>query len=377
MSDDEGSLEKYPRGNVWWVRGRRPDNDEYIRESLGTSDPEIADAKIREIYAAARKRRILGPDAPKPEDELTFAACVLRYDAPDRQAQYLKPIVKKIGRELVAKITPQSVRQLAKRMYPDASTDTWQRQVITPIRSVINNAHELGLCPPIRIKAFDKAERVKQDVARGKQSRVPKVPGSWPWVLAFCDAARELGKPRYAALAYFMFRHGYRLTQSIEMTRKDDMDLSAGIVRVHASKGHPAHWVQLDPEEVVMIANLPTAYRGEARKRVFTIAGGRSGAFYRDWAAICVHAGIEGLKPHAAGRHGYGTEMVVRQKVDPVSASENLWSDPSVMLRTYSHSDDAQAKVRDAFRAGLEAARTPIVQAENQEQRKGLGGKLK
>lgn len=377
MSDDEGSLEKYPRGNVWWVRGIRPDTGIYIRESLGTSDDEIADTKVREIYAEARKRRLLGADAPKPEDELTFAGAYLHYDTPKSQKPYLLLIMKKIGRERVKNITPQSIRLLAKRMYPDAAADTWQRQVITPIRSVINNAHELGLCAPIRVKAFTKAERVKQDVARGKQSRVPKVPGSWPWVLAFCDAAKELGKPRYAALAYFMFRHGYRLTQSIEMTRKDDMDLSAGKVRVHASKGHPAHWVDLEPEEVVMIANLPTAYRGEARKRVFTIAGGRSGAFYRDWTAICVHAGIEELKPHAAGRHGYGTEMVVRQKVDPVSASENLWSDPSVMLRTYSHSDDAQAKVRDAFRAGLEAARTPAVQAENQDQRKGLGGKRK
>lgn len=375
--DEERSLEKYPRGNTWWVRGRRPDNDRYIRESLGTSDAAIADAKIREIYAEARKRRILGPDAPKPEDQLTFAACVLLYDAPQRQAQYLAKIVKKIGKELVVKITPQSVRQLAKRMYPDAATDTWQRQVITPIRSVINNAHELGRCPPIRIKSFDKAERVKQDVARGKQSRVPKVPGSWPWVLAFCDAAKEMGKPRYAALAYFMFRHGYRLTQSIEMTRKDDMDLSAGKVRVHASKGHPAHWVDLDPEEVVMIANLPNPYRGEARKRVFTIAGGRSGAFYRDWTDICAKARIEYLPPHSSGRHGYGTEMVVRQKVDPISASDNLWSDPSVMLRTYSHSDDAQVKVRDAFRAGLEAARTPGVQRKTPNRAKRLGGKRK
>lgn len=372
MSDR--TLEIYRRGRIWWVRGTRPDTDEYIRESLGTPDEAVAQAKLEEIYREAVKRRVLGPDAPKPEDELTFNDGVLLYDAPRSQIPYLKKIVRRIGKDRVKDITPQYIRQLAKRMYPNASTDTWHRQVVTPIRSVINNAHELGRCAPIRVKAFSKAERVKQDVVRGKASREPKTPGSWPWVLAFCEAARELAMPRYAALAYFMFRHGYRITQSIEMTRSEDMDLSNGLVRVHASKGHPAHWVSIDPEEVAMIASLPAPYRGQARDRVFTIAGGRSGALYRDWKAICFNAGIEYLPPHSAGRHGYGTEMVVRQEVDPVSAANNLWSDPSVMLRTYSHAEDAQEKVRDAFRAGLEVARTQAVQSKTPIRRKTLKG---
>jgi integrase len=345
-------LEIYKRGAVFWVRGYPADGDQYVRQSLGTSDQAIAEAAAREIEAAARKRRILGPDAPKLEDVITFSACVLLYHPGPRDAGYLRPLVRKIGKMRVSEITPQFIRNLAKTMHPLASTDTWWRQVITPVRAVINHAHDLGKCAPIRVKAYTKAERVKQDVARGKQSRVPKTPGSWPWVLAFCAAANELGKPRYAACAYFMFRHGYRLTQSIEMTRSKDMDLSAGRVRVHASKGHEAHWVELDPEEVVMIANLPTPYRG---------------ALYRDWREICEKAEIDYLPPHSSGRHGYGTEMVVRQRIDPISASENLWADPSVMLKTYSHSDDGTVKVRDAFRSGLEAARTPPVQPHSDE----------
>lgn len=368
---DERSLEKYLRGRVWWVRGTRPDTDEYIRESLETSDEAIAEAKVDEIYRAARKRRLLGADAPRPEDELTFNDLVPIYEASARDAGYLLPIVKRIGRDLVKSITPASIRRLAKQLYPYASTDTWQRQVISPVRSVINNGHELGKCPPIRVKAFTKAERVKQDLARGQQSRLPRTPGSWPWVLAFCEHAA----PRDAALCWFMFRHGYRLTQSMEMTRSKDMDLSAGLVRVHASKGHPAHWVELDPEEVVAIANLPVPYRGQAKDRVFTIAGGRSGALYRRWKATCKAAGIEYLPPHSCGRHGYGTEMVVRQQVDPVSAAENLWSNPSVMLKTYSHAEDAAGKVRDAFRAGLEAARTPAVQPKKRKIGKAAGDK--
>lgn len=365
-------LELYERGGVFWVRGRAADADGYVRKSLGTSDRALAEAAVREIEAVARKRRILGPDAPRPEDEITFSACVLLYDASEADARYLKPIVRRIGRKKVREITPQFVRKLAKEMYPTYSTDTWQRQVVTPIRSVINNAHELGKCPPIKIRAFGRDERVKQDVARGTNSREPKTPGSWPWVLAFCGAAEALGKPRYGALAYFMFRHGYRITQSLAMTRSKDMDLQRARVWVHPSKGHPGHWVDLDTEEVVMIANLPVPYRGQAKDRVFTIAGERSGALYRDWKAICAHAEIEYLPPHSAGRHGYGTEMVVRQKVDPVSASNNLWSDPSVMLKTYSHSDNASGIVRDAFQAGKMAARTQPVQPEKPVRRKSM-----
>jgi integrase len=366
-------LELYDREGVFWVRGRPADNGNYVRRSLRTSDADIAAAKVRAIEAEARKRSILGPDAPKLEDQITFAACVKLYDQGGANTSYLKRLVKKLGSVKVREITPQYVRKLAREMMPKASTDTWMREVVTPVRAVINNAHELGQCPPIRIRAYDKAERVKQDLARGKESRVPKQPGSWPWLLAFMKAA----EPRDAALAYFMFRHGYRIGQCIAMTRLKDMDLQAAKVRVHASKGHPAHWVDLDPEEVVMIANLPLPYRGEARDRVFTISGGRSGALYKRWKATCAKAGIPYLPPHSSGRHGYGTEMVVRQRVDPISAADNLWADPSVMLKTYSHSADAQSKVRDAFRVGLEAFRTQPVRPNSGKRGKHLKGRGK
>lgn len=366
-------LEIYLRGRVWWVRGHLADAGEYIRESLGTSDEALAQAEVRKIEDKARQRRILGHLAPRPEDELTFAEAVLLYPAGAKDAEYLKPLVRREGKTRVRDMTPTYILQIGPAMMPRASTDTWHRQIVTPIRSVINHAHGLGKCPPIKVRAYTERERVKQDESRGRQSRVERVPGSWPWLLAFCDAAA----PRDAALAYFMFRHGYRITQSIAMTRSRDMNLSAGRVRVHAAKGHAAHWVDIDPEEVVMIANLPVPPRGQAKDRIFTIAGGRSGALYRRWKATCERAGIPYLSPHAAGRHGYGTEMIVRQKIDPVSAAEDKWSSPSVMLKTYAHPVDASAVVRDAFRAGLEAARTRPVQPKSKNPRKIMARKTK
>ena len=305
---------------------------------------------------------------------MTLGMASLEYPAGKREAQYLIPIMRRIGKMRVKDITPAYVRKLAKELYPLASTDTWQRQVVTPVRSVINHAHELGKCSPIRIKAFDRIASMNQDRLRGVDSRQPRTPGSWPWLLAFCEHA----EPRDAALAYFMFTRGARVSQSIAMTRKDDMDLSAGRLRLPATKGHPTQWVTVEPELVVMISNLPVPYRGEAKKRVFTIAGGRSGALYRRWQAACKRAGIEYLSPHAAGRHGFGTEMIVRQGVDAVSAAkEGRWASPAVMLNTYTHPEDSEARVRDAFRAGKEAARTLAVQGKTGSVVKRLAGKRK
>lgn len=363
------AIEKYLRGHVYWWRGQLGDDGDYRRGSLRTSDPDIADAKVRALEAEARKRAILGPDAPKVEDEITFTACVALYPVRPHEARYLHPIVRRIGKKRVRELTPEYIRQLGPIMYPYGAVDTWQRQVVTPIRSVINNAHDLGKCAPIRVRAYDRDDRQRQDRLRGKQSRKPKTPGSWPWLLAFMEHA----DPRDAACAYFMFRHGARISQAISMDRDTDMDLSKARLQIPGAKGHPPTWVNIDAELVVMIANLPLPYRKATAKRVFYIGGGRNAAIYRRWQEACKAAGIQYLPPHSAGRHGYGTEMVVRQGVNPVSAAhEGRWSNPVVMMKTYSHPEGSAEAVRDAFQRGKEAASTPSVQTDSAEYAKVL-----
>jgi len=162
------------------------------------------------------------------------------------------------------------------------------------------------------------------------------------------------------------------------MERNRDLDLSKGKARLPATKGHPAGWITLDPEEVVMIANLPLPYRGKARTRVFGIGGGRSGALYERWKVACSAANIEYLSPHAAGRHGFGTEMIVRQGVDPVSAAkQGRWASPAVMLKTYSHEEDSEARVRAAFEAGKAGFGTPAVQSDLPKPAKSMARKGK
>jgi hypothetical protein len=51
------------------------------------------------------------------------------------------------------------------------------------------------------------------------------------------------------------------------------------------------------------------------------------------------------------GRHGFFTELVVRQGVDPVTAAKaGRWSDPNLPMRIYAHAETDEADVRARFR---------------------------
>ena len=77
----------------------------------------------------------------------------------------------------------------------------------------------------------------------------------------------------------------------------------------------------------------------------------------KGWARACKAAGIDLLPFHAAGRHGFGQEMNVRQRVDEKAAGDfGGWADTTLMRRTYTHAEETSVKVHKAQRKGLRAA---------------------
>ncbi len=349
-------LQIYKRGNRFWVRGRTDGIDRYIEQSLRTSDRQVAAAEVAEMERQARQRAILGSDAPTEQDELTFAAAVLLYDAKPADKKFLLKVMPFIETMKVKDITPKLVRDLGKKLYPMAACDTWRRQVVTPICAVINNAHQEKGTPLIRVKAYTAKERQEQDRLRGKQSRVEKVPGSWEWV----DAFREHANRYQAALVLFMFTTGARITQSILIEPKH-LDLQNGRLWLPEAKGHPAQWVNVIPEVVADLANLPPR-----NDRVFGYQ--QRWGVYKAWKTACKKAGIEYIPPHAAGRHGFGTELIVRQGMDPATvAKHGRWHSPRVPLDTYTHSDKSSASVHEAFRRG----KKPISAKPRQRKKSG------
>jgi integrase len=344
-------FETYLRGRTWWARGTvdlngRPITS-YYRCSTGASDEAGARDWIRAEEDRQIRRHLVGDEAA-----LTFAEAVLLYPAKKAEARALLQIIDELGDTPVNRITPQMVLDLGPKLMPHCATDTWKRQIAVPVSAVINNAHHLGKCPPIRIRGYSTKERIAQDEARGKASRPERTPGSWPWLNAFRPAAG----PYLAALAEFMFETGARIGQAVAL-RPRDLDLMQARVWMPASKGHPAQWVSISKQMVVTLANLkPRRPHNKRDNVVFTprVFGyqTRTGPL-NAWRAACVAAGIEYLPPHSAGRHGFYTELRVRQGVDPVSAAKaGRWSDPALPDRIYAHTAGDDREMRDRIRTG-------------------------
>lgn len=292
-------LEIYIRGRVYWVKGRieydgRPIT-RYYRQSTGALTEQGATDRCAAERDRQIRRNLFGEEAPR----LTFADAVVLYDPKPKDVPFLVKLLESLGNRPIEQITGKEVRDLGPVLYPDASTDTWQRQVVTPARAVINNAHELGKAPMIRIRAYSEMERIRQDEKRGKQSRVERTPSTRDWVDSFCGAA----DPYNAALVRFMFETGARIDQAVSL-KPSDLELMNLRVWLKSAKGHAAQWVTISQEMVVELANL-SPKRPQNRRtgetlppRVFGYAS-RTG-YRKAWATICKAAGIEYLGAHEA-----------------------------------------------------------------------------
>jgi integrase len=112
------------------------------------------------------------------------------------------------------------------------------------------------------------------------------------------------------------------------------------------------------PDEILAeLAALPEVYpRDWPRKpenlRLFGYAD--RGGPRKLWNKACEDAGIEQIPFHPAGRHGFGQEMNVRERVDEKAAGAfGGWSDLNLMRNTYTHAEDAEIKINQALRRGL------------------------
>lgn len=348
-------LEPYRRGSVWWAKGRveylGTEITNYYRCSTGASEEVGAWSWCNTETEKRIHEHLYGSERP-----ITFAEAVMLYPANQKTIEYLIPITVEWGEKLLKDISPKDVRELAPKLMPDASTDTWTRQVITPIRAVINNYRDATNGDLFHVKGYTAQERTKQDKRRGKQSRVKKTPGSWEWLLKF----RQHADRRHAALALTMFATGARISQAVAMHPTKHCRLDKAQICIPGAKGHHDRWLDIPAELVAELRALPPLYpRGADRKpanlRLFGFADRSSPR--KGWNNACTAAKIPYIPFHAAGRHGFGQEMNVRQQIDEKAAGEfGGWSDTSLMKRTYTHAEEVTEKVHDAFYRGLRIA---------------------
>ncbi|MEL7082712.1 MAG: hypothetical protein AAGK82_15070 [Pseudomonadota bacterium] len=223
-------LQIYKRGRVYWAKGwieynGRPIAGPYRRSTKASTEEGARDWINHETERQIR-RYVVGDEPSK-----TFSDAIMLYNASPKAAKQLIPIVEAIGDLSLGAISGALLKSLGPKLKPKASTDTWWREIVTPASAVINNAHELEGTPLIRVKPYDKFERIAQDKRRGKLSRVERTPADKEWIEAFCCVA----DPYNAALVRFMFETAARIDQAVSL-EPDDLRPHENKVRVKAQK---------------------------------------------------------------------------------------------------------------------------------------------
>jgi integrase len=266
----------------------------------------------------------------------------------------------RIGKQRLAQIKGGQIRILAKELYPEHKPQTWNRQVIIPVSAVINFAHSLGMCPPIRIKRFTpRDEKIKRAIDRA-------------WIDRFRAHATS---PYLAAYALFIHTTAARSTEAM-MLRPEDLDLERrhGVSRTVGKNGaRREFWLTAEMAEE--LKRLPPKqirwgkYQGEWRIFGWADCLGP----IEPWKAACKLAGLDYVTPYEAGRHSFATEGITRQDRNPIMvAKTGGWKDTRALLKNYAHPEDMEGFVEEVYgsKAGTKTTqrakrRLKIVKAAN------------
>lgn len=322
-------LKLYRRGQIWHYRGTVAKRR--LRGSTGTADKETASRIASRLEERQWKSNLDGPQAV-----LTFAQAAMLYRAAGKPTRFLERVEDHWKDTLVVDITTGAIKQAAIDLYPKAGSATRNRQGIVPTQAIINHAAELQLCPPVRVKRFKVETKVRK-----------------PIDLHWIQRLTKTAQPHLAALAWFMFQTGARISEALRVTW-DDIDLSERTVTIRQRKTKTERVAHLPPESFTAIANLP-----RTGKPFFY--NSRASA-YTSWQWAVERAGLEWRNLHAC-RHGFATGLL-RAGYDPVTvAKAGGWKTARHVFETYGHANEDRT-ITNALSG------TKVTQPVNRNQRK-------
>jgi hypothetical protein len=213
MSD----LELKERDGVWYAYGSI--GGKRIRKSLGTRDKKRAIEILAQFKATAWKRHTYGEEAVR-----LFEEAATSYMQQGGEARYLVPIIKYFKGRTIGTIKPAEIRSMALTLYPRHSPATRNRQAVIPARAVINHAHDLGWCGPLKVKMFDvpksnKHKPVERDwinaleYSGDRRTRL----GAIPSARTLCLSKEHRSRPPWTPAAGSLRNCSWRLTSIARM----------------------------------------------------------------------------------------------------------------------------------------------------------------
>ena len=309
---------------VWHYGGTI--NDERLRGSTGTKDRKRAEQLAAQIEAKAWTAKLDGPSSV-----VTFFAAAESYltanpKLSETSRYFLGRVVTYWGETPLKDITPGAVREAALVLQPDSCNATKNRQVLTPTKTVVNHAADLGKCPPLRVKPYAEEKREKRHASQA-------------WIEAFMAHASS---PELAALACFMFWTAARIGEALRVTWQD-IDLDARTVLIRQTKRKGGGFDER------------TAYLPDPLHACLTALPGRDGLVFgyahrysvrTAWETTIRHAGIMRLTPHA-GRHGFATTLTHLGIDAKTIAKWGGWKSAAMVHEVYGHAREDRAEVME------------------------------
>ncbi|PWJ81572.1 phage integrase family protein [Pseudaminobacter salicylatoxidans] len=358
------ALTVYKRGRFWWLTGtvRTYEGEQRVHESTGETDEDAAHEIRLNRENEAKRDRDLGPKA-----RYLFEEAVEAYLNAGKSDRFILPILDHFRGTRISDMTGEMVRAAAIDLYPEATYLTWNRQVITPAKAVINLSADAGRCPQVKIKGFSKKDRISRRSKAAPKRAVDR---------SYIDAFRKHSDdPRLSALMLFMFQTGARISDALKLEDDSaDVDLVERRVIFRDMKNGEDGEADITIEMVYEIQQL-RIWRQErlieweeripwSRKRSGKRDSGRGamkpnnrlfgfisrGSVYKGIKRICEKAKLPYLGTHQPGRHSFATEMIVRNRIDVVTtAKKGRWSDPQVLLNHYAHEESGSGVIDKVF----------------------------
>lgn len=286
------------------------------RKSAKTTDRRIAEDVAIKFENDLRRAAVHGEEVI-----LTFAQAVGLYASDDKDTRFTLKLLDHFEKWKLKDITGPEIRKAAKLLYPDAAPATWNRQVITPMRAIINHAADAKRLPKISVTRF-------------KETTKRRPAGNKAWLETFCKAARKLDMPETAAIARFMFETATRVSEACRL-KWDDVSLQERVAYLEKTKTEPRK-VFLTRALVVDLANI----RSNNHPLGLVFGAANRSTVKKRFDKVITAAGLPRLTSHEIGRHGFATEMIVRNGVDvATTADHGGWKSRRLLMESYVEGD--------------------------------------
>lgn len=321
--------EKQADGTIVWRR---------VERSTKAGTLALAREAARRLEAEYHER------AGRPLQEVadtTFAGAAILYMRSGGEKRFLTALLPHLGRMPLVDIDQNVMQDIEDRVYPGRAVSTKNRQLYTPVLSVLNYAAEKKLCPPPLISR-----------PKGHDESPPlKLPGE-DWFAVVLP----LLPPKVHAAMLLCTLYGLRISEAIRRT-PDNLDPNGWRLTIPKTKNGDPALIRLSKPVIEAIK----AY--DWRKGPWLFGTNSRSNIARAVKAACRKAGVPAYGTHAIGRHSFSTRALKSGKSLKWLMSAGRWKTASVPMARYGHLEksEVQEEVNQLAAEWGEAAQTRSV----------------